>query len=111
VAYVSAVLANFAFWAPMDARTRSRAAIERALSIDPNLPVAHATRGWWTALHEWNWPEAERLFRHTLSLDARCIEGHAFFGLMCGRYSASTTRVSTPGISSHWIRCPRGHTP
>ena len=84
VAYVSAVLANFAFWPPMDARTRSRAAIERALSIDPNLPVAHATRGWWTALNEWNWPEAERLFRHTLSLDARCIEGHAFFGLMCG---------------------------
>ena len=84
VAYVSAVLANFAFWPPMDARTRSRTAIERALSIDPNLPVAHATRGWWTALHEWNWLEAERLFRHTLSLDARCIEGHAFFGLICG---------------------------
>jgi tetratricopeptide (TPR) repeat protein len=84
VAYVSAVLANFAFWSPMDARTRSRAAIERALAIDPNLPVAHATRGWWTALNEWNWPEAERLFRHALSLDARCIEGHAFYGLMCG---------------------------
>lgn len=84
VAYVSAVLANFAFWSPMDARTRSRAAIERALAIDPNLPVAHATRGWWLALNEWNWPEAERLFRHALSLDARCIEGHAFYGLMCG---------------------------
>ena len=84
VAYVSAVLANFAFWSPMDARSRSRAAIERALAIDPNLPVAHATRGWWTALNEWNWPEAERLFRHALSLDARCIEGHAFYGLMCG---------------------------
>ena len=83
VAYVSAVLANFAFWSPMDARTRSRAAIERALEIDPNLPVAHATRGWWMALNEWNWPEAERLFRHALSLDARCIEGHAFYGLMC----------------------------
>jgi serine/threonine-protein kinase len=83
VAYVSAVLANFAFWSPMDARTRSRAAIERALAIDPNLPVAHATRGWWMALNEWNWVEAERLFRHALSLDARCIEGHAFYGLMC----------------------------
>lgn len=83
VAYVSAVLANFAFWSPMDARTRSRAAIERALAIDPNLPVAHATRGWWLALNEWNWPEAERLFKHALSLDARCIEGHAFYGLMC----------------------------
>jgi len=83
VAYVSAVLANFAFWPPMDARTRSRAAIERALALDPNLPVAYATRGWWMALNEWNWPEAERLFRHALSLDARCIEGHAFYGLMC----------------------------
>ena len=83
VAYVSAVLANFAFWSPMDARTRSRAAIERALAIDPNLPVAHATRGWWTALNEWNWVEAERLFKHALSLDPRCIEGHAFYGLMC----------------------------
>jgi serine/threonine-protein kinase len=83
VAYVSAVLANFAFWSPMDARARARAAIDRALAIDPNLPVAHATRGWWMALHEWNWTEAERLFRHALSLDARCIEGHAFYGLMC----------------------------
>ena len=41
-----------------------------ALAIDPNLPVAHATRGWWMALNEWNWVEAERLFRHALSLDA-----------------------------------------
>jgi tetratricopeptide (TPR) repeat protein len=35
------------------------------------------------ALKEWNWSEAERLFQHALSLDARCIEGHAFYGLMC----------------------------
>ena len=48
VAYVSAVLANFAFWSPMDARTRSRAAIDRALAIDPisPWPTPRAGGGW-----------------------------------------------------------------
>jgi eukaryotic-like serine/threonine-protein kinase len=84
VAYVSAVLANFAFLSPSEARMKSRAAIAKAMAIDANLPVAHATLGWWTALHEWNFPRAEQIFEHALSLDDACIEAHAFFGLMCG---------------------------
>ncbi|HEY7189031.1 MAG TPA: protein kinase family protein [Vicinamibacterales bacterium] len=39
---------------------------------------------WWTTLHEWNFPRAEQIFQHALSLDDACIEAHAFFGLLCG---------------------------
>ena len=84
VAYVSAVLANFAFLSPIEARMKSRAAIAKAMAIDANLPVAHAALGWWTALHEWNWSRAEQVFQHALSLDDSCIEAHAFYGLLCG---------------------------
>jgi TolB-like protein/Tfp pilus assembly protein PilF len=84
VAYSSAVLANFAFCSPMEARGKSHGAITRALAIDPNLAVAHATLGWWTALHEWNWREADRIFERAFSLDDSCLEAHAFYGLICG---------------------------
>jgi TolB-like protein len=84
VAYASAVLSNFAFLPPLEARTKSRAAIAKAMGIDANLPVAHAALGWWTALHEWNWSRAEDIFQHALSLDPSCLEAHAFYGLLCG---------------------------
>jgi serine/threonine-protein kinase len=84
VAYVSAVLANFAFLSPTEARVKSRAAIAKAMEIDANLPVAHAALAWWTSLHEWNWARAEQMFQHALSLDASCLEAHAFYGLVCG---------------------------
>ena len=48
VAYVSAVLANFAFWSPMDARTRSRAQSTghwRSIRISP-WPTPRAGGGW-----------------------------------------------------------------
>ena len=83
VASVATVLANFAFWSPATAHTLSRQAIQRALAIDQDLPVAHATLGWWTSLHERNWLEAERLLKHAISLDASCLEANAFLGMIC----------------------------
>jgi len=34
-------------------------------------------------LHDWDWAEAERIFRHALSLDPTCLEAHGFYGLLC----------------------------
>jgi len=83
VGHVAAVLSNFGFRSPRESRALARSALDRALAIDPHHPKAFATLGWWTALHEWNWREAEELFHKALSLDPSCLEAHAFYGVMC----------------------------
>jgi tetratricopeptide (TPR) repeat protein len=45
-----------------EATPLARAAVQKALSVDPSLPDALATLGWIAAFYDYNWTEAERLF-------------------------------------------------
>src|SRR5438067_462521 len=46
-----------------DAMPRVREAARKALSIDPSLPEAHALLGAVAAIYDYDWVEADRLFR------------------------------------------------
>ena len=52
-------------------RQDARAAAQKALTLDPNLPDAYALLGEITMLDEWNHAEAERLFQRALELDPK----------------------------------------
>jgi eukaryotic-like serine/threonine-protein kinase len=50
-----------------EATALQRAAVQKALSIDPSLPEALAALGWIASAYDYDWKEAERLFRLALA--------------------------------------------
>ena len=54
---------------PRAAFAEARAAAQRALAIDPDLPEAHTSLGLVRLGDEWDWPGAEREFRRAIELD------------------------------------------
>ncbi|HET9952157.1 MAG TPA: protein kinase [Candidatus Eisenbacteria bacterium] len=56
-------------WAPaVEGYERAREAVERALSLDPDLAEGHAGLAWIQLLHDWNWGGAEASVRRALEL-------------------------------------------
>jgi serine/threonine-protein kinase len=49
------------------ALAKGRAAVDRALSLDPNLPEAHGTLGYILMFSDNNWSESEREFKRALA--------------------------------------------
>jgi len=48
---------------------RAREAVERALSLEPELAEGHATLGWIRMNYDWDWRGAEASFRRALELE------------------------------------------
>jgi TolB-like protein/Flp pilus assembly protein TadD len=74
LAWVKLAKANLAKaeagWAPVDVViARARKALQRAISIDPNLVEAHRTLGRLYREFDWNWSEAEAEYTQALKLD------------------------------------------
>jgi TolB-like protein/tetratricopeptide (TPR) repeat protein len=65
--------------APLEIFPRYRAAVLQALEISPDLAEAHAQLGWIHFWFDFDWPEAERVFRHALSLNPNVVGAN--FGL------------------------------
>ncbi|HBB87997.1 MAG TPA: hypothetical protein DC047_10315 [Blastocatellia bacterium] len=66
-AYV--VMPSFPYMSPKVAFPQAKAAIAKALALDPELPEAHTVSGMIAAAYDWNWAEAEREFKRALELD------------------------------------------
>lgn len=59
-----------------------RAAIARALELDPNLAEAHRARGSLLGFNDWNWREAEREFRAAIRLNPNLAFAHQHYGMI-----------------------------
>lgn len=55
---------------------QARAAITKALQLDPNLAEAHTTLAWMKLWYEWDWNGAEQEFRRSLELNANDSAAH-----------------------------------
>jgi tetratricopeptide (TPR) repeat protein len=65
--------------APLEVFPPYRAAVLQALKLAPDLAEAHAQMGWIHFWFEFDWPAAERVFRHALALNPNVVGAH--FGL------------------------------
>ncbi len=63
------VLPSFPYMSPKRAFPQAKAALAKAMEIDPELPEAHAISGMIAATYDWNWAEAEREFKLSFELD------------------------------------------
>src|SRR5678815_6131493 len=61
---------------PGDAFPKARAAATRALSLDSTLAEPHATLAFVHMYYDWDWPAAEREFRHAIALNPSYATGH-----------------------------------
>ena len=79
VAHVWAARQQAGFVAPAVARPMQRAAIDRALELDPMLPeaiFARAAQETWT---DWEWTTAEPLFQRAIDLDPSFARARAYY--------------------------------
>jgi TolB-like protein/DNA-binding winged helix-turn-helix (wHTH) protein/Tfp pilus assembly protein PilF len=58
---------------------RSRAAVARALELDPNLSSAHKTLAWIQSNYELDWEAAEASYRRAIALNPSDAKAHQWF--------------------------------
>jgi TolB-like protein/Tfp pilus assembly protein PilF len=75
------VMAVNAQMSPREALPRAKAALQRALEIDPNVAQAHATLGLLKFTCEWDWRGGEQEFRRAIELQPNYAEAHHWAGL------------------------------
>ena len=61
---------------------QARAAVTKALQLDPSLARAHLALGLVVLNSEWNWSEAENQYRLALKLNPNCGECHAAYSVL-----------------------------
>lgn len=64
---------------PHDAYPKGRAAVLRALEIDPSLAEAHASMGYVQVFYDYDWPGAARSFRRALDLNPKYATTHQWY--------------------------------
>jgi adenylate cyclase len=74
IGYVYLMLGNLNFAPATEVLPQAKAATERALALDPDLPDAHSTAAVIAFWFEWDWAAAKTSFERILSLNP----GHAF---------------------------------
>ncbi len=70
------VMPSYPYMSPNDANPLAKAAVAKALEIDPDLPEAHTVAGMIAATYDWDWVKAEREFRRSLELDPNLAITH-----------------------------------
>ena len=70
------VMPSYPYMSPNEANPLAKAAVAKALEIDPNLPEAHTVAGMIAATFDWDWGKAEREFKRSLELDPNLAITH-----------------------------------
>jgi TolB-like protein/Tfp pilus assembly protein PilF len=79
---VAAGYAEMMIWGGAERRallTQQRAALDRALALDPDLAEVQLQLAQLRSNYDWNWQEAERAFAHAFDLNPNFASAHAAF--------------------------------
>ncbi len=71
-----AVIPSFPYASPAECFPKAKAAVAKALELDPDLPEAHTNAGVIAATYDWDWATAEKEFKRSLELDPNLAITH-----------------------------------
>jgi tetratricopeptide (TPR) repeat protein len=77
----------FGMWAyihPKDAYTRSKAMLQKALEIDPELSEIYSSLGFMSAGYDWDFEAADRYYVKAIELNAHNVYAHGWRGELLG---------------------------
>ena len=66
---------------PAEVAPKAQAAAQSALSLSPDMPEALTALGCLAAVYDWNWTEAERLFRQAIAVNQNYPTAHHWLAL------------------------------
>ena len=89
-----AVLSSYSALSPAESFTRAKAALRKALELDPDLAQAHATLGLAYANYDHDWPAAESEYRKAIALDEKYATAHHWYGLLLTALGRSDEAVA-----------------
>ncbi len=87
-AYALLGIAEYALRRPHDALPKAREAARKALALNENLAESWTTLAHIAAFYDWDWDEAERLFRRAIELNPQYAMAHHW----CAAYHAAMAR-------------------
>jgi TolB-like protein/DNA-binding winged helix-turn-helix (wHTH) protein/Tfp pilus assembly protein PilF len=90
------MMANWRFAPSADAYQKARAAALRALELDPHLAEAKTSLAYTTLLYEWDWNNAEKLFKEAIALNPNYASAHHFYSiclLTAGRHEEALAEI------------------
>lgn len=67
---------SYPYASPEECVPQAKAAVAKALELDPDLPEAHTVAGMIAATHDWDYPKAESEFKRSLELDPNLAITH-----------------------------------
>jgi len=99
IAYSYCWLGFFGALPPNDAMPKARQAAEKALALDDSLAAAHTALAYVKALHDFDWPGAEKEFKRAIELNAGDADAHFGYGIAYlmpqGRYQDALREMQT----------------
>jgi TolB-like protein len=96
IAAIFGMLGNFNFAPPNDAWPRARAAVEKALALDDQLPEAHVIAASIAFWYDWDWAAAEASYLRNLALnpgDAFTHGDYAWYLINRGRHDEAVYQI------------------
>jgi adenylate cyclase len=88
---------------------KAKAALARAMAIDPDLAEAHNAKAWIAFQYDWDWKAAEASFKEAIALKPSLAFAHDWYGRMLaalGRFDeaiAETGRAYELDPASPWV--------
>lgn len=91
------LLADFSFAAPGEAMPKAREAALRAIELNPELAEAWNSLAFIRSLYDWEWGEAEQLYRRSIELNPGYATAHFWYAIdylaLVGRFDEAAAEM------------------
>jgi serine/threonine-protein kinase len=81
---------------PNEVMPKAKQAAENALQIDASLAEAHISLAYVTEAYDWDWPRAEREYKHAIRLNPNYATAHHWYGeylALVGRFDEAVAEL------------------